>query len=130
MRRQMASPRPVPFPGSLVEKKGSKTWARFSSDRITSYNVCYTKLLRHLFTPEKVVSIQKNLGSDVMMVLDECPPGGSDHDYAAKSLGLTTRWARRCREAYPAGSGDQLLFGIVQGGIFEDLREESSYNFV
>jgi len=80
---------------------------------------------RHLFTPEKVVSIQKNLGSDVMMVLDECPPGGSDHDYAAKSLGLTTRWARRCREAYPAGSGDQLLFGIVQGGIFEDLREES-----
>jgi len=80
---------------------------------------------RHLFTPEKVVSIQRNLGSDVMMVLDECPPGGSDHDYAAASLGLTTRWARRCREAYPAGSGDQLLFGIVQGGIFEDLREES-----
>ncbi|EPR35768.1 Queuine tRNA-ribosyltransferase [Alkalidesulfovibrio alkalitolerans DSM 16529] len=80
---------------------------------------------RHLFTPEKVVSIQRNLGSDVMMVLDECPPGGSDRDYVARSLGLTTRWARRCREAYPAGAGEQHLFGIVQGGIYEDLREES-----
>ena len=80
---------------------------------------------RHLFTPEKVVSIQRNLGSDVMMVLDECPPGGSERDYVARSLGLTTRWARRCREAYPAGTGEQHLFGIVQGGIYEDLREES-----
>ncbi|WP_035040174.1 tRNA guanosine(34) transglycosylase Tgt [Desulfovibrio sp. X2] len=80
---------------------------------------------RHLFTPEKVVSIQRNLGSDVMMVLDECPPGGSNRDYAAESLALTERWAARCRAAYPAGTGDQMLFGIVQGGIFEDLREES-----
>jgi queuine tRNA-ribosyltransferase len=81
---------------------------------------------KHLFTPEKVVSIQKNLGSDIMMVLDECPPYGADRDYIAKSLELTTRWAKRCRDAYEPGSGDQLMFGIVQGGFFADLRAESA----
>ncbi|WP_029898359.1 tRNA guanosine(34) transglycosylase Tgt [Desulfohalovibrio reitneri] len=80
----------------------------------------------HLFTPEKVVEIQRNLNSDVMMVLDECPPAGAERDYVANSLELTTRWARRCRQAYPAGAGDNLLFGIVQGGVFEDLRRESA----
>ncbi len=80
---------------------------------------------KHFFSPEKVVSIQRNLGSDIMMVLDECVAYGADRDYTARSLELTTRWARRCREAYPAGSGGQLMFGIVQGGFFPDLREES-----
>ncbi len=80
---------------------------------------------KHFFSPEKVVSIQRNLGSDIMMVLDECVAYGADRDYTARSLELTTRWARRCREAYPVGSGGQLLFGIVQGGFFPDLREES-----
>lgn len=80
---------------------------------------------KHLFTPEKVVSIQKNLGSDIMMVLDECVPHGADYQYTKQSLGLTTRWATRCRAAYPQGSGDQLMFGIGQGGFFKDLREES-----
>lgn len=60
-----------------------------------------------------------------MMVLDECVPYGADYDYTKKSLGLTTRWAARCRAAYPQGSGNQLLFGIGQGGFFKDLREES-----
>ena len=80
---------------------------------------------KHFFSPEKVVSIQRNLGSDIMMVLDECVAYGADREYTARSLELTTRWARRCREAYPVGSGDQLMFGIVQGGFFPDLREES-----
>lgn len=80
---------------------------------------------KHFFSPEKAISIQNNLGSDIMMVLDECVPYGADYEYTKKSLGLTTRWARRCREAYPQGSGDQLLFGIGQGGFFKDLREES-----
>jgi len=79
---------------------------------------------KHLFTPEKVIQIQKNLGSDIMMVLDECVPYGSDYDYTRESLALTTYWARKCREFYPQGK--QLLFGIVQGGFFEDLREESA----
>jgi len=80
----------------------------------------------HFFSPEKVVSIQRNLGSDVMMVLDECPPYGADREYTARSLELSARWAAACRAAYPQGSGDQLLFGIVQGGFYEDLRAESA----
>ncbi|GAB7082001.1 tRNA guanosine(34) transglycosylase Tgt [Megalodesulfovibrio paquesii] len=81
---------------------------------------------RHLFSPEKVVSIQRNLGSDIMMVLDECVPYGADKEYTAKSLELTTRWARRCREAHPAMDCGQMLFGIVQGGFFPELRAESA----
>lgn len=81
---------------------------------------------RHFFSPEKAVSIQRNLGSDIMMALDECVPYGADRDYTARSLALTTRWAARCRQAYPPGTGRQLLFGIVQGGFFPDLREESA----
>lgn len=81
---------------------------------------------KHFFSPEKVVSIQNNIGSDIMMVLDECVPYGADREYTERSLKLTTRWARRCREAHPKGKNGQLLFGIVQGGFFEDLREMSA----
>lgn len=81
---------------------------------------------RHLFSPEKVISIQRNLGSDIMMVLDECVPYGADKEYTARSLQLTTRWARRCREAHPSLDRGQMLFGIVQGGFFTDLRAESA----
>lgn len=80
---------------------------------------------KHFFSPEKVMSIQNNIGSDIMMVLDECVAYGADYDYTAKSLELTTRWARRCREAHPKGHNGQLLFGIIQGGFFKDLRERS-----
>ena len=88
---------------------------------------------KHLFTPEKVVSIQRNLNSDIMMCLDECPPHDADHAYAARSLGLTSRWAARCREAYPASMVQEkgnLLFGIVQGGMFKDLRSESAAQLI
>ncbi len=80
---------------------------------------------RHFFTPEKTVRIQRNLNSDIMMVLDECVPYDADRAYTAKSVDLTTRWAERCRSAYPAGSGHNLLFAITQGGFFPDLRERS-----
>jgi len=81
---------------------------------------------RHMFTPEKVVAIQRNLNSDIMMVLDECVPYGAGYEYTDKSLALTTAWAERSRLAYPRGSGPNLLFGIVQGGFFTDLREKSA----
>lgn len=81
---------------------------------------------RHLFTPESVVRIQRNLNSDIMMPLDECVPFGADYAYTERSVGLTTRWAVRARAAWPAGSGPNLLFGIVQGGFFEDLRRRSA----
>lgn len=79
----------------------------------------------HLFTPEKVISIQRNLNSDIMMCLDECVPHDADYAYTSSSLTLTTRWAARCRAAYPKGTSKNLLFGIVQGGMFHDLRAEA-----
>jgi queuine tRNA-ribosyltransferase len=80
----------------------------------------------HFFTPEKVLDIQRNLGSDIMMVLDECVPYGADREYTEKSLGLTTAWAERSRDNHAPGRNGQLLFGIIQGGFFPDLRERSA----
>ena len=80
---------------------------------------------KHFFSPEKSISIQQNLGSDIMMVLDECAAAGSSREYTEKALRLTTAWARRCREFHEPGARGQLMFGICQGGFFEDLRERS-----
>lgn len=80
---------------------------------------------KHMFTPEKVISIQRNLNSDIMMVLDECIPYETPYDATAKSIELTTRWALRARAAYPRGTGNNLLFAITQGGFFPDLRTAS-----
>ena len=77
----------------------------------------------HTFTPEKSVAIQENLGADIIMAFDECPPP-DDYDYVKESLGRTHRWAVQCQEAHRRS--DQALFGIVQGGIFPDLREQSA----
>ena len=74
-------------------------------------------------TPEGSMEIQSALGSDVAMVLDECPPLPATRDVVAAAVERTTRWARRCREAY---SGPGIPFGIVQGGPYEDLRERSA----
>lgn len=78
----------------------------------------------HFLTPEKVMEIQRALGSDIAMVLDECAPYPSSYDYVKASTTLTTRWARRCLEARQ--KNDPALFAIVQGGMFQDLREESA----
>ena len=75
---------------------------------------------RHLLTPEKVIEIQETLGSDMMMCLDECTPYPATRSESQRSLELSIDWARRCKESRsPEGSA---LFGIVQGGMFEDLR--------
>ncbi len=79
---------------------------------------------REIFlTPEKVVEIQEILGSDIAMVLDECPPYTQERKPVKNSLELTARWAKRSKAAHQ--KEDQALFGIVQGGIFPDLRRES-----
>ncbi|MFN2475352.1 MAG: tRNA guanosine(34) transglycosylase Tgt [Chthoniobacterales bacterium] len=75
-------------------------------------------------SPEVAMEIQATLGSDIAMVLDECPPWPCEHDYAAKSLDLTIRWAKRCKESLRAPG--QLVFGIVQGATFADLRRASA----
>ena len=77
----------------------------------------------HRFTPELVVEIQEQLGSDIAMVLDECPDP-LDHAYNAEALRRTHLWAERCLKAQTRR--DQVLFAILQGGIFEDLRAESA----
>jgi queuine tRNA-ribosyltransferase len=77
----------------------------------------------HRFTPEKAIAIQENLGADILMAFDECPPP-LDRDYNREALDRTHAWAVRCAAAKQRA--DQALFGIVQGGVFPDLREESA----
>ena len=84
----------------------------------------------HLFTPEGVVDIERIIGADIMMALDECPPGTSDYDYAKKSLGLTQRWLERGWKRYKETEGlygyTQAYFPIVQGCVYPDLRREAA----
>ena len=77
----------------------------------------------HFISPETSIAIQEALGADIMMCFDECPPSPGNFDYVRRSLELTTRWARRCKEAKTRP--DQALFGIIQGGIFPELRRRS-----
>lgn len=77
---------------------------------------------RHLLTPEKAIKIQETLGSDIMMALDICLPSSSSRQEAEKALKVTTLWAQKCKRARKSKN---LLFGIVQGGLFTDLRKES-----
>ena len=79
---------------------------------------------KHFLSPEKSIEIQNNLGSDIMMVLDECPPGLSSREYLIPSIERTTRWAKRCIAAN-RNKETQGFFAIVQGGIYEDLRDKS-----
>lgn len=117
------------WPGAiLTDSGGFQVFSLSSLRKIREEGVEFRSHLdgsKHLFTPESVVGIQRNLNSDIMMVLDECVPYGADHAYTEKSLALTTRWALRARAAYPQGSGRNLLFAITQGGFFKDLRKRS-----
>ncbi len=85
---------------------------------------------KHLFTPEGVVDIERIIGADIMMALDECPPGTADYDYARKSLDLTHRWLlrgwKRYKETEPLYGYYQSYFPIVQGCVYPDLRKESA----
>ena len=85
---------------------------------------------KHLFTPEKVVDIQRSIGSDIMMALDECPPGTSDYRYYEKSLRLTQHWLERgwkhFKETQPRYGHSQAFFPIVQGCTYTDLRQDAA----
>ena len=85
---------------------------------------------KHVFTPERVMDIERSIGADIMMAFDECPPGTSDYEYARKSLGLTHRWLDRCirrfNETEPKYGYEQSLFPIVQGCTYRDLRVQSA----
>lgn len=85
---------------------------------------------KHFFTPEKVIGIERSIGSDIMMVLDECTPYPCEYDYAVKSTKLTSDWAALNKEAFcnsnPLYGHKQFLFGIIQGSVYKDLREKSA----
>ncbi len=85
---------------------------------------------KHLFTPEKVVDIQRIIGSDIMMAFDECPPGNAPYDYAKKSMELTHQWLKRGYEHFqqtlPKYGHQQTFFPIVQGCVYPDLRRASA----
>ncbi|PID79387.1 MAG: tRNA guanosine(34) transglycosylase Tgt [Clostridiales bacterium] len=83
----------------------------------------------HFITPEKAIEIQNALGSDIIMAFDECPAYPSEYDYVKQSLERTTRWAKRCKEAHK-NIDNQALFGIVQGGMYRDLRKLSAEQLV
>lgn len=79
---------------------------------------------KHLFTPEKVIEIENALGADIIMAFDECTPYPATYEYAKNSLERTTRWLKRCKAAHKRE--DQALFGIIQGSMFRELREQSA----
>ncbi len=97
---------------------------------------------KHIFTPESVIAVQNALGADIIMTLDECIPYPCDFEYAEKSVGRTSRWAERClmehrRHGGASDSGivgsdanKQALFGIVQGGMYKELRRISAESIV
>ena len=79
---------------------------------------------KHLFSPERVMEIEEAIGADIAMAFDECTPYPADYAYAKNSMERTTRWLERCVKAHTRE--DQALFGIIQGSMFKDLREESA----
>ena len=85
---------------------------------------------RHMFTPERVIDIQRSIGADIIMAFDECTPGDADYDYAKKSLELTQRWLERCMNQFsatqPKYGYKQTLFPIVQGCVYPDLRTKAA----
>jgi len=115
----------------LTDSGGFQVFSLASLNKITEQGVEFKSPVdgsTHLLTPEKVIQIQRNLGSDIMMPLDECPPPDVTREYAEKSTELTLRWLERCVAEYKKKEGEEkgVLFGIVQGGFFEDLRQKSA----
>lgn len=110
----------------LTDSGGFQVFSLGALRKITSEGVLFQSHIdgsRHVLTPELAVSIQESLGSDIMMCLDECTPYPATHRQAEDSLALTLQWAGRSRAVRQRS--DQALFGIVQGGMYLDLRKES-----
>lgn len=117
----------------LTDSGGFQVFSLSSNRKLKEEGVTFRSHIdgsKHLFTPEKVVDIQRSIGSDIMMALDECPSGKSDYDYAEKSLRLTQRWLTRgwkhFQETQPRYGHSQAFFPIVQGCAYPDLRRDSA----
>ncbi|MCS7164600.1 MAG: tRNA guanosine(34) transglycosylase Tgt, partial [Thermodesulfovibrio sp.] len=109
----------------LTDSGGFQIYSLASLRKITSEGVEFRSHIDGslcFITPEKALDIQIALGSDIMMVLDECVPYPAEREYVEKSLRLTTEWAKRSKEYFEKQNTNQVLFGIIQGGVFPDLR--------
>ena len=128
LHRFIGWPKPI-----LTDSGGYQVFSLTGLRRIDEEGVRFKSHIdgsEHAFTPEGVIDIERSLGSDFMMVLDECAPFPCDEAYARESNEMTLRWAARCRErkerTAPKYGADQFLFGIVQGGTYGAIRERSA----
>jgi queuine tRNA-ribosyltransferase len=114
----------------LTDSGGYQVFSLAALRRLTEEGVAFRSHIdgtRHLLTPERSMEVQRNLGADIVMAFDECPPWPAPREAVEEATLRTTRWAQRCREAFARGDdGRQWLFGIVQGGVHADLRERSA----
>lgn len=117
----------------LTDSGGFQVFSLSANRKLTDEGAWFRSHIdgsKHLFTPEKVVDIERSIGADIMMALDECPPGTAERSYARKSLDLTHRWLARGWKRYKETEGkygySQAYFPIVQGVTYPDLRRESA----
>ncbi|MBP6009744.1 MAG: tRNA guanosine(34) transglycosylase Tgt [Bacteroidia bacterium] len=117
----------------LTDSGGYQVYSLADKRKITEEGVSFTSHIdgsKHFFSPEKAIDIQRSIGADIMMALDECTPYPCDHRYAKKSMEMTHRWLQRCLDHYkktePKYGHYQYLFPIVQGSTFRDLRVQSA----
>ena len=112
----------------LTDSGGFQVFSLGSLRKITEEGVSFRSYIdgsKHMFTPEKSIEVQNALGADIIMAFDECAPPDADYRYIKESQARTSRWLLRCKNAH-ARPQDQALFGIMQGGFYKDLRQESA----
>ncbi len=116
----------------LTDSGGYQVFSLGDLRHITEEGVEFKSYLdgsKHFLSPEKVMEVENDLGSDIMMAFDECVQYPADYEYTKQSMERTTRWAARCKAAHK-NTEKQGLFGIVQGGMYKDLREISANDLV
>jgi len=115
----------------LTDSGGFQVFSLNNLNKITDEGVSFSSHIdgsKHFFSPEKSMEVQMALGSDIAMAFDECAPYGADYEYTIGALERTTKWAKQCK-AYHQHEY-QALFGIVQGGMFKDLRKRSAEEII
>ena len=117
----------------LTDSGGYQVYSLSGSNKITEDGVRFQSHINgsfHLFTPEKSIEIQRQIGADIIMAFDECTPYPCEYDYAKNSMHMTHRWLKRCvdymEQSQPLYGHNQVLLPIVQGSVYNDLRVESA----